>query len=425
MGRKLLIYRIILLVISPFVVIKMLVALLRGRETRGGLLERLGHGKQPDNTNLLIWIHGASLGELTSARPLIDTLLTRSPDLQILTTSNTYTAREMVKGWNHPRIIARLAPFDTPRVVARFLKKYAPVAAITLENELWPIRTLHCANSSIPVMVIGGRMSRKSALIWARFPKITHRVMANINSLAPLDEANATRFVKLGLPQDHLRAQANLKASVVLSNPDPDELEQLSTIFSRATTILAASTHDGEEDLILRAFKIIYAEMPEAHLILAPRHPNRGDEVAQLIDAQGLTFSRRSEGGEINIRNAVYLADTVGEMPLWYSLASITVVGGSFVQKGGHTPFEPVQFDSIVLHGPDISNHQDAYTALTDNQAAYMADNAENLAQFLEVLLNTDQQFIITERATQALAAIRPESADIDALVTQIFSLKA
>ncbi len=420
-----LIYRIILLIISPFVVIKMLIALLRGRETGRGLMQRLGYGKHPKNSDLLIWIHGASLGELTAARPLIQALLSRSADLQILTTSNTYTARDMVAGWNHPRIIARLAPFDTPRIVARFLRKYAPVAAITLENELWPIRSLHCAKSSIPVMVIGGRMSRKSALIWARFPEITHRVMANINSLAPLDDANGARFVKLGLPADHLRAPVNLKASVILADPDPDELERLSPLFRRATTILAASTHEGEEELILSAFKTINADNPKARLILAPRHPERGDEIADLIDAQGLTCTRRTEGGEININNAVYLADTVGEMPIWYSLASITIVGGSFVQKGGHTPFEPVQYESIILHGPDISNHQDAYAALTEIQAAYMADSAEMLAQFLNVLLNTDQQSIITDRATLALNALRPETADIDGLVTQIFSLKA
>lgn len=418
-----LIYRIILFVIAPFVAIRMLLALLRGRETRAGLGERMGRGVRATGSGPTIWVHGASLGELTSARALIDQILARNPGCRVIVTANTYTGRDMVAGWENPRIDARLAPLDSPRIVRRFLSRWSPVAALTLENELWPTRIIACQHAGIPVLVVAGRMSKGSARTWARFGGLARRVMGAISHLAPLDTANGDRFAGLGLPAGRISAPLNLKSDVHLAAPDAGTLENLRQVFKRPCTILAASTHPGEEGIILQAFMATQAKHPDLRLIMAPRHPNRSGAIAALIKDAGLSYSRRSDGGDPNPDNLVYLADTIGEMPLWYSLSSITVLGGSFAQKGGHTPFEPVQFSCLVVHGPDVSNHTPAYTALTAANTTFCAQTPEQLGQVLQGLINHPDQDELAHAAQRALAPLRAKNGEIDALLARLDEL--
>ena len=183
------------------------------------------------------------------------------------------------------------------------------------------------------------------------------------------------------------------------------------TVFHRPDTLLAASTHDGEEALILQAFIAARAKNPDLKLILAPRHPRRGDEIAGLIAQTGLSFSRRTQSGEPCVNSTVYLADTLGEMPLWYALAGITFVGGSLVTRGGHTPFEPVQAASAILHGPHVSNFEAAYAALGDASAALCFNDAKGLASGLQTLASEAAQIAQASRAKAALARFADDGA--------------
>ena len=417
-------YRIILFAATPFLFARLLFQWIRGLETWPGIAERLGAGAALATAGARIWLHGASLGELTSARPIIDQMLARNPGLQVIVTANTYSGRDLVEGWGDPRICARLAPLDYPSCVRRFLENCRPLAMVTLENEIWPLRITACAQAQIATLVVGGRMSPRSAALWARFPALSRRVMGAINDLWPLDNQNADRFARLGLPAARIHAQVNLKSGVELAAPVPDHLAEFARIWPRKDTVLAASVHTGEADIILRAFCAARQVQPDLRLILAPRHPHRADAIAAMITAHSLGYSRRMQSPSPRVNDIVYLADTFGEMSLLYNAAAVTVVGGSFVAKGGHTPFEPVQFDSVVVHGPDTANHAAAYEALHLADAAHCAQDAADLARILIELSRANSHDKRTIRAKNALNDIRrcqsmPESflAAVDALI--------
>lgn len=412
-----------LFVSVPILFAYLLLRRLRGLETWAGIAERLGSGAGLAGPVAQIWLHGASLGELTSARPIIDQMLDRNPGLQVIVTANTYNGRDMVQGWDDARICARLAPLDYRICVRRFLANCRPLAMVTLENEIWPVRVIACARAGIAALVVGGRMSARSAALWARFPALSRQVMDAISGLWPLDTQNADRFVQLGLPAARIHTQVNLKSGVKMPAPRPDKLAEFSRIWPRNATILAASVHTAEADIILQAFCVAHQEQPDLRLILAPRHPHRADAFARLIEARSLSYSRRTHAAKPLINNAVYLADTIGEMSLWYSATAITVVGGSFVDKGGHTPFEPIRFASVVVHGPDISNHAEAYADLHQAEAAHCAHDAAELAKILIELAGSKSHEETTSRATDALDKIRRRQSIPDAFLAAVDAL--
>ena len=233
-----------------------------------------------------------------------------------------------------------------------------------------------------------------------------------------------TRLIDLGLPRRRIGPPLNLKAAVRLAAGDDAPLRPLAAALPYSGTLLAASTHAGEEIVVLDAFARMRRADPRLRLILAPRHPQRGDEVAALVRAAGLTLAQRSKDQAPTPDTAVYLADTLGEMASWYRLAAVTFVGGSLVPKGGHTPFEPAQFSSAILHGPDVANQSDAYRALADAEAAVEIDDAASLAAAARRLLaDRDGRRAMAARATAALAALGSGSAGIDAFAARVGDL--
>ena len=292
---------------------------------------------------------------------MIDQMLARDARLRIIVTANTCTGRDLVRAWDDPRIRARLAPLDYTACVRRFLAAFQPLALVTLENELWPVRISACARAGCEVLVVGARMSPRSAALWARFPALARRLMAAISGLWPLDGQNADRFMRLGLARARLHAQINLKSGVEIA--------------------------------------------------------------ARALKAEALAFSRRTQTPDPGPQDLVYLADTIGEMALWYSAAAITIVAGSFADKGGHTPFEPVRFGSVVVHGPDTANHAQAYGALRHANGARCVRDADELAQALVELSGAKSHHDITSRATRALAQIRQSQPIPESLLTSVDAL--
>ncbi len=356
----------------------------------------------------LYWLHGASNGELGAARALITRLADEIPGTGLIITTNSLTARAMVRDWRLPRTEVRLAPFDHRPLVRRFLAATRPRALIMIENELWPNRLTECAAQGLPILVLGGRLSAKSARFWARLPGLSARLMAALRWVAPQDEASRQRFLDLGLPPDRLGPTMVLKAA-------PTRAAAATALpFDRASTLLAASTHEGEEAVILDAFVRLRTDHPDLRLILAPRHPRRAPETAALIAARGLAFGQRSAGQAPDPATPVYLADTMGEMDLWYQAAGLTFVGGSLVPKGGHTPFEPAARGSVILHGPHLENFGPAYAALAAASAALPVADAATLAAALAPLIgDAGAQTRIATAATAALAPFRDEAAEL------------
>ncbi|WBU52244.1 3-deoxy-D-manno-octulosonic acid transferase [Paracoccus sp. SCSIO 75233] len=320
----------------------------------GDMAERLvrdvkGGGAQGQETST-IWLHGASVGELTSARPVIEELAARTT---IIVTANTTTGRGIARDWG---MNARLAPLDTPQALSRFLQRYKPRVAVTLENELWPNRSAMLESAGIRQIVIGARMSERSARRWAKLPLLIRPILQRIDGLSPQDLGSADRFIALGLPEDRLLPRIQLKL-LGPAGSKPGEWPE-----SRGRTILAASTHPGEDGPILDAFMSARRHVPGLRLILAPRHPARADDIAALMAARGLAPARRSDGGDETA--TVLLADTLGEMNRWYDAAAICITCGSLVPKGGHTPWEPAAHKCAILHGPHVSNFSEDYALL-------------------------------------------------------------
>jgi 3-deoxy-D-manno-octulosonic-acid transferase len=412
-------YRLILLVAAPVLALRFLLRQLRGKPRPGAIAERLGgsSGEGVLHRGAVVWVHGSSLGELTGARAMIDLILSRDPDLRIVITTNTETAHKMVRDWGLARVEVVLAPLDYRYAVKRFLARWQPALLITIENEIWPNRFELCHQAGIPVTLLGARMSEKSARIWARLGALPRLVFDQISLISAQDRGSESRLVTLGVRSDATAPLANLKSGVSIPAGDTQELEELRAVFPYATTLLAASTHQGEEAQILAAYKLALKKQPQLRLILAPRHPGRADEIAGMIAGMGLACRRRSRR-EAPEADSVFLADTLGEMALWYQLAAVTFVGGSLVHKGGHTPFEPVQFGSVVLHGPDVSNHGSAYQALAGaNGSARISSEWDMASMICHLSADNTRRETMRLAATEALAELRRDDSALQNFV--------
>lgn len=308
-----------------------------------------------------IWVHGASVGELNSARPII---LELARTHRVLVTANSTTGRDVAAGWG---IEARLAPLDMPGTLARFLDQARPRLQVTVEGEFWPLRSQALADRGIPQAVIGARLSQRSASRWARLPGLIGPVLGRLAALSAQDPGSESRLRALGLPPRAILPRLDLKlltpAGIVPPVPSSD----------RDRTWLAASTHEGEEAAVLDAWMLARRHHHDLRLILAIRHPQRGDAVAALLAQRGIAFDRRSAGGT---GGDVLLVDTLGEMDRWYGAAGICFVGGSLTDRGGHTPWEPAAHASAILHGPYVGNFRDAYAVLDGAGAALRVDAA-------------------------------------------------
>ena len=378
------IYNLIMAVLAPLLLIR---ALWRG-EAVADLAERLGRGPaQPVG----LWLHGASLGELTSARWVIVALMAARPGLTLVVTANTLTGRQLVRDWRLTGVTARLAPLDTGTALRAFRARWRPKALISLEAEYWP----HRMTCGLPVLLLGARMSDRSCRRWQTRPALAARMLAGVRMASAQDARSRANLTALGLPPAVTLPNLDLKAQSITHLPVP----ALPPRADRATWLLAASTHDGEEALILQAFR---HQRQFTHLILAPRHPTRAPAIATLLRSLGLPFDQRSLGAPPG-QSPVYLADTLGEMDMWYARCGAVVIGGSFADRGGHTPWEPARFGSAILHGPNTHNFAAPFAAL-DATGGAIAVTPDTLAQALG-RLNCQAQDDVASTAQTVLQA--------------------
>jgi 3-deoxy-D-manno-octulosonic-acid transferase len=396
--------------VAPVLIALTLIQRLRGRLGAAALGQRLGFVAWPAGPPT-IWLHGASNGELTSAAGLLRRLVAARPDLSVLVTANTGTAVAMVQGWGMPEVRAALAPMDSLGAAGRVLRRWKPAALIVVENELWPVRLAAAQAARVPVALIGARMSARSAQRWARLaPGLMRAALGRLAFVSAQDAGSAARLVALGLSGDRLVPEVMLKAQVAL--PEGASCPQ---VVPRDRVLLAASTHPGEEAVILQAFKAARGQFDL--LILAPRHARRSAEVAGLIAGAGLGYVRRSDGAAPAAGVPVFLADTMGEMALWYAVAGATVIGGSFVSLGGHTPYEPGAAGSAILHGPHMENFAEPAAALARAGGAVAVDRASLAAALagLDAVLQAD----LVAAARRAL----PADDGLEGLVARVLAL--
>lgn len=307
-----------------------------------------------------IWLHGASMGELAAARPIAEALVEHHP---LIVTANSHTGRNLVQGWGVP---AGFAPLDLPGAVDRFLARYRPALAITIEAEFWPNRAYRLARAGIPQTVIGARLSQTSLERWQRMPGLIRPVLGQIALASARDKASEDALLTLGLRPEALVAPVNLKLI------GPAETQPAPESALRDRTLLIASSHEDEEPILLKGLQRLRQIAPNLRVIWAPRHPARFAPLAQALPE----FSRRSDGADWD--NApLLLADTMGEMDRWYCAAGIVLLAGSFGAAGGHSPWEAAGHGTAIAHGPAIDSAAADYAALDKADAALMVTGTD------------------------------------------------
>lgn len=346
----------------------------RGKEDPARIGERLGRPGVARPEGPLVWLHGVSLGEATSLLPLVAALRERRPDLTILVTSGTVTSAALLARRLPAGVIHQYAPVDTPGAVRRFLDHWRPGLGILVESELWPNLILGARARGVRLAMVSARMTARSADGWARWPASAATVLGAFDLILAQDDATEARLRRLGaLPGPRL----NLKLIGEPPPVDDAELERLRAATEGRRVVLAASTHPGEEPLIANAVR---KTAPEAVLILAPRHPERGPEIAEMLGA-----SLRSRGEPMA---RVYVADTLGELGTFMRLADVVVMGGSFVPGiGGHNPLEPARFGRPILTGRYAFNAADVYAEMFAQACAIEAADGAALTRHLTGLL--------------------------------------
>jgi 3-deoxy-D-manno-octulosonic-acid transferase len=350
----------------------------RGREDPARLPERMGWAGIARPAGQLIWLHGASIGEGLSMLALIAELRRQAPEATCLVTTGTVTSARRMAGLLPEGCIHQFAPVDTSVAVRRFLDHWRPDLAIWIESEFWPGLMTATARRGVPMMLVNARISARSAGRWARVPGMAAALVRLFRRVVTQDAETLGRLVAMGADSARVRQGGNLKALTPVPGCDAAELERLRTALAGRPVWLAASTHAPEEAAVAVAHRKAAGSLPGLLTILAPRHPDRGGEIADLLAGQGLSAARRSRGEVPGPATEVWLADTLGEMGLWLRLAPVSFVGGSIAAFGGHTPFEPAALGSAILHGPRTGSFAPAYAALAGaGGSCEVADGAE------------------------------------------------
>jgi 3-deoxy-D-manno-octulosonic-acid transferase len=342
--------------------------------------ERLGYATLPRRDGQLIWFHGASVGESLSALTLITYLEKRLPRAQFLITSGTATSAELVSKRLPPRTRHQFAALDAPGPVARFLDHWRPDAALFVESELWPVTLTETRRSGAQLALVNARLSRKSVDTWRKYPD-TARFLLDHFAVFLTQNAQAQDNLRLmGAAPDRIRPGSNLKAFAPPLPVDQHVVNQFRGELQNRPLWIASSTHEGEEDIVLQAHRRLLERRPDLCLLLAPRHPERGDAVEALIRNAGLTSARRSRGETPDETTQVYLADTLGELGTWYALTPVVFLGGSLLPIGGHNPFEVARAGAAVITGPGVHNFSETFSPLLAAGGACEVSNGDDLA---------------------------------------------
>jgi 3-deoxy-D-manno-octulosonic-acid transferase len=354
-----------------------------GKEDPARVSERRGMSADTRPSGPLVWIHGASVGEVLAAAALIEKL--RALDLRILLTSGTVTSAAIVAKRFPPDVIHQYVPYDSPRYVARFLDHWRPSLALFIESDLWPNLILSSAARRLPMVLINGRMSHRSFPRWRRVSGTISALLGRFDICLAQSQVDAERFSALG--SRNVLTTGNLKLDVPAPPADPAKLEKLMAVTRGRPIVLAASTHPGEEELLADAHRTLAGYFPQLLTVVVPRHADRGDLVARTIGATGLNVALRSREELPTAVTDIYVADTMGELGLFYRLAPIVFMGGSLVEHGGQNPIEAVKLGASIVHGPHVFNFTDVYEALDDAGGARRADSPDALMKQLGQLL--------------------------------------
>lgn len=340
----------------------------RGKEDADRLNERLARPTRPRPAGPLVWLHGASVGESLSILPLVERLRTERPDATVLVTSGTVTSAELLARRLPDGVIHQYAPVDTPGGARRFIGHWRPDLAVFVESELWPNLLLAAKAAGTRLALVSAKLSDKSFDGWRARPFAAHLLFSGFDLILAQDARAAERFASLG---GAVAGEADLKFGAAPLPVDEAELARLEAAFAGRAVLLAASTHPGEDEIVLDAFTALPVR---PRLVIVPRHTERGAAIAEMARTRGLTASLRSADPAATTAE-VLVADTLGELGLWFRLADLALVAGSLVPGvGGHNPLEPARLSCPIVSGPHVENWLTAYAELSAVDGLALAD---------------------------------------------------
>jgi len=388
----------------------------RGKEDAARLNERLGRPRTPRPAGRLVWLHGASVGESLSILPLVQRLRTERPEVTVLVTSGTVTSAQLLAQRLPGGAIHQYVPLDTPGGARRFIAHWRPDLAVFVESELWPNLLLAAKAAGTRLALVSAKLSDKSYDGWRMRPFAAHLLFSNFDLILAQDARAAERFTSLG---GTVAGEADLKFGAAPLPADDADLAHLKAKFADSRLLLAASTHPSEDEIVLDAFAAL-PTTDRPRLVIAPRHVERGAAIADLARARGLNVTLRSLDPDAAPAE-VLVADTLGELGLWFRLADLAIVAGSLVAGiGGHNPLEPARLDCPIVSGPHVENWLTAYAELSAVEGLILADAGVLGARLTQALADPAAA---RDRAGRAAAFVETRDAEARAGLTRILEL--
>lgn len=404
-SPALFLYRLVTRMLEPLAPRLLDARVKQGKEDPVRVDERLGVAgvARPDGD--LVWLHGISVGETLSLLPVVERLQKTRPDLTLLVTSGTLTSATLLAQRLPRSVIHQFAPVDGPATVAAFLDHWRPCLGVFVESELWPNLILAARRRGVKLALVSARVTERTATGWKRFPGAARTILTAFDRILPQDEASAATLKGLGA---HIDGLVNLKLSGAPLPHDASAFSSLSAAIGDRPVVVAASTHEAEEIAIVHALDALDQRIC---LILVPRHPERGPEIATALTRDGYRFALRSRGGSLAADTDLYVADTLGELGLFLRLADVVIMGGSFAPAlglpavGGHNPLEPARLGKPAVTGPDASNWAAVTHALHEAAGLTVVASPADLAPVIGALLNDPAAArAMGERARRAAA---------------------
>lgn len=388
---KLLYHLLTYLLLIPYTLYWATRALLN-RDYRQKLAQRFGFGYE--RLASCIWVHAVSVGEVVAAAPLINALRREWPEKPLLVTTVTPTGAARVDKLFGSAVHHAYIPFETPDAVKRFFDTVRPEIALVMETEIWPNLYRECGQRQIPLVLVSARISPRSVNSYRKLLPLFRETLSHGIVIAAQSEADAERFMSLGASPERTRVIGNIKFDIEL----PTDLVERGQRFREdilggdRPVWIAASTHDGEEELILDAHTALCKSHADLLLILVPRHPQRFGTVRELLERRGTAFVARSSGESCRPDTRVFLGDTMGDVPLFYAASDIAFVAGSLVPIGGHNLLEPAALGLPTLTGPHVFNAEDVAAQFLQNDACRMVEDAKELAAVVAYLLDHEEE---------------------------------
>lgn len=417
-----LLYSLVGFLLTPLISLWLLKRAARGKESLVRLRERFGYAAQPRPEGKLVWLHAASVGETQSVLTLVRQMLQQNHNLSVLITTGTVTSAALVTQQQLPRTVHQFVPIDTWLAARRFLRHWQPDLVLWVESEFWPQLLWQVKRRRIPALLINARISETTAASWRRWPRTIKSVLCCFNAIYAGSREDAARLATLGAR--HIHDAGNLKYDAASLPVDESALAELQQTIGSRKLWVVASTHANEEQRIAEIHDKLRGQFHDLLTIIVPRHATRGDAIATDLRSRGASLAQRSKAEPITLQTGIYLADTMGELGLFFRLSEIVFIGGSLIAHGGHTPLEAARLHCAILSGPHTHNFTTIIQHLQHHHAIRIVRDAAELQVMVALLLrDKGQRQDLAQRAEEVVKSAQGASdkilAEIDHLLAE------